>query len=86
MIRGVGSAMAALEVLHEVDQARAQHDSPGDPELYVPSRAEDRSFWWRMTYFAQKYLILWAPILWIVLSPNEPIALEVLDELGHRGG
>jgi hypothetical protein len=50
----------------DVDKARLDHDSPEDPDLYVPSRAEDRSFWWRMTYFAQKYLIVWAPLVWIV--------------------
>lgn len=50
----------------EIDQARALHDSPDDPDFYVPSRAEDRSFLWRATYYAQKYLVIWAPIVWIV--------------------
>lgn len=59
----------------DVEDARAEHDEYIDPskptrenDLIVLSRAEDRSFWWMASYYAQKYIILWAPLLWLVTS------------------
>lgn len=47
---------------HDVEQARKEHDrnfNPDSPdrdvEYYVPSRATDRSRWWRLTENLQKY-------------------------------
>lgn len=53
----------------DLDRARAEHDRDLDPdkptkdnELYVPSRSQDTSLWWLMSYYMQKYVALWAPL------------------------
>ncbi len=52
----------------ELDEDRVQHDSPDDPEFYVPSRSTDNGFLWRGAYLLQKYAILWIPIAWLATS------------------
>ncbi len=54
-------------------------DSPmRDEDLIVYARREDGSFLWKLSWYAQKYLVLWAPLLWVfttlgfgVLTPNK---------------
>lgn len=47
---------------HKEAIERRQLAQPGDPDYFVHTRAEDRSFWIKTAYYAEKYKIL----VWIV--------------------
>lgn len=59
----------------DLDRAREEHDHNVNPDapqrdddLVVYARREDRSFFWKMSWYLQKYLILWAPLAWIATA------------------
>jgi hypothetical protein len=54
----------------DLEKARAEHDrninpdkATRDNEFIVESRAEDSSFWWRTSWYLQKYLAAWVPLV-----------------------
>jgi hypothetical protein len=54
----------------DLEHARAEHDRYIDPdkatrdnEFIVESRSEDNSFWWRTSWYLQKYLAAWVPFV-----------------------
>jgi hypothetical protein len=59
----------------DLDQARAEHDREIDPDaprrdddLVVYARREDRSLLWKASWYMQKFLPIWAPIVWVLTA------------------
>jgi len=59
----------------DLDRAQRLHDQSVDPDspsrdedLIVYARREDASFLWKMSWYAQKYLVLWAPLVFVATS------------------
>jgi hypothetical protein len=57
----------------DLEKARADHDRYIDPdkavrdnEFIVESRSEDNSFWWRSSYYLQKFMAAWIPVVTVL--------------------
>lgn len=60
----------------DVERAQREHDKDVDPDspvrddddLVVLTRREDRSPWWRASWYLQKYIVVWAPVMWVITA------------------